>query len=120
MLFTVPNMKNATPSRTSIDISLLQTQGDSAVPDTKVFIVQTANSFLAVIEAQGRERGGLVKAYEQRYTCRYTVIHPLSLPRKALWISTLTQLNRQLSNFQNSLIFIYSEIQYIIGVMSFH
>ena len=42
---------------------LLQTQGDSAVQGTKVFIVKTTNYFLSVIEAQ--ERGGeFVKVYE--------------------------------------------------------
>ena len=33
------------PSPTSIDVTILQTQSNSVVPDTNVFIVQTAYSF---------------------------------------------------------------------------
>ena len=125
------------PFRISIDITSSNTR-QLRCSRSKVFIVQTAYGFLAIIEAQEnerereRERGGgekeLVKVYEQRHTCRYNkVTHPLSLPRRALWISTLFQLANQtqptisqLTYFQNSLISIYSKIKYIIGVTTSH
>ena len=54
-------------SRTSINVSILQTQGDSVVPDTMVFIImQTAFSFLAIIEVQETEEE-IVMVYEQRH-----------------------------------------------------
>ena len=44
------------PSRKSIAASLLQTQGESSDRDKNVFIIQTAHSFVAVIEAQERDK----------------------------------------------------------------
>ena len=65
-----------------------------------------------------RERERTCWVYEQRHTCCYTVTHPLSLPWRALWISTKLNypvgLNFLTDNFSNPLIFIYSKIKYII------
>ena len=58
-------------------------------PDMKVFfIMQTTNSFLAVIKSQERK---FVRVYEQKNSQLHRVTHPLLLPWRALWISTLSQ-----------------------------
>ena len=58
MLFMVLNANSAKPLHflEHQKMLLLQIQRDSAVPDSNVFIVQTAFNFLAVIEARERER----------------------------------------------------------------
>ena len=60
-----------------------------------------------------------------RHTCRHTKSPtPLADPEGSFgsqlnWLLTPKRLLPQLIKFQNSLIFIYSKIHYIIGVMSF-
>ena len=76
------------------------------------FIIQTAYSFLAVVEAQETEKN-LVRVYEQRHNFCNTVTHPTVAALKDSVdlnpVSTLIHVR----TFQNSLISISSKIKYI-------
>ena len=84
-------------SRISIDVTLLQTQGDSTVPDTKVFYYYSNCIQVSSCHRSTREKereGELIRVYEERNThcCRVTQL--LSLTRRLRG----TQLNSQLFN----------------------
>ena len=117
-----------TPSQTSTDVSLLQSQGDSAIPDTKVFINQTAYSFHEVIEE--RERECLLGSTNRDTLVATQSTTPSPCTKGSVdynSVSTLTQLNRQLTlsfstDYLSEFAFfkkIYSRIKYI-SVMSSH
>ena len=92
----------------------------------KVFTVQTAYSFSSFHRSTIERE--LVWVCEQRHTCHPTYLPPptpLAAPEGTCesqlnWQPTPKRLPPQLTNFQNSLIFLYFKIQYIISISVYH
>ena len=88
------------PSLTSIDVTLLQTQGNSAIPDTKVFYNSDCIQFSSCHRST-RERE-LVRVYKQAHLPLHSDSLSVVTPKDSVDLNsvlTLTQLNQQLTNF---------------------
>ena len=89
-----------------------------------MFIVQIANSFSSRHRStRDRERNmtrDTLAAAQSHPLLSLPPNGPVDLNSQLNWQPTAKLLLHQLTNFQNSLIFIYSKIHYIISVMSSH